>query len=69
MKNIKGDTYNCPTHCSGLVVTGYSHFESNLDMEHLISEEVVAYNRFKRWFHFPSKLKSLLDLDDGKVIL
>ena len=69
MKNIKGDTYSCPTHCSGLIVTGYSHSESNLDMENLISEEVVAYNRYKKWFRFPSKLKGLLDLGEGNSLI
>ena len=59
VKNIKVDTTNCPTPCSGLIVTSFAKYEMDLikakihEMKEL-EDLFPAYDDFKKITQYPS---------------
>ena len=57
VKAIEVDPDLCMSPCSGLILTSLSKSESNNNVEMLNVSVVKAYDKYMKWFHFPSELK------------
>ena len=56
-KNIKFEFENCLPPCSGLVVSSFSKTDANKNLDDLIYNEIISYEKFTRWTEFPEGLK------------
>ena len=57
LRKIKINSNQCLKPCSGLILTSFSKTEPKNNLESLIEEEVLAYDKYMKWFEYPTALK------------
>ena len=56
-KKIEVEFSKCLPPCSGLVVSSFSKSESNKNLEDLVYNEIVSYEKYTKWSQFPGGLE------------
>ena len=56
-RTTKIDPSRCLPPCSGLIITSFVKSEKQKDLDSLISQEIFAYDKYKKGFTYPSSLK------------
>ena len=54
-----GHDSKCKPPCSGLIISSFTKSEPNEKFEKFVTEKFQEYDKYIKWFQFPSGLKGL----------